>query len=159
MSIAMLVMWIWAQSQTYHVTVDGDGSPPYTWYAADNKQFASHGKIVRTEPACVDIYEDNFNGYWPCSKSAAEPLDVPAVQETVKSKCWPAYHGYSAVWDCENGARPPKDTSPPSMVSTGEGVETIDGVGGKRWTCSGKRRVLLTDESGKRHCILFGGDK
>lgn len=24
-----------------------------------------------------------------------------------------------------------------------------------RWTCSDRRRVLLTDESGKRHCVLF----
>lgn len=55
-----------------------------------------------------------------------EPMDVPAVQGSF-------YFG----WSCTEDER------------------CIDGLI-PHWTCSDKRRVLLTDESGKRHCILFG---
>ncbi len=59
-------------------------------------------------------------------------IDVPAVQEL---------HKEPNVWseaNCEyNNVCPVR----------------YDAV--RRWTCSDRRRVLLTDESGKRHCILF----
>ncbi len=88
-----------------------------------------------------------------------EPLDVPAVQETVST---------DQMNDCrldlvKKCVRQNWCESHNGVCAEGDpclkGQEWYDAQCRKklsRWTCSDKRRVLLTDESGKRHCILFG---
>lgn len=89
----------------------------------------------------------------------AEPLDVPAVQEPVESECFAGDVGGARGWICNNNGRVPKNSRTPSYMTFDGGSETIKGEGGYLWTCSDKRRVLLTGEDGTRHCVLFGGKK
>ncbi len=121
MSIAMLVMWMWAHSVCGNVT----------------------GCSI--EPNSATIITAPF-------------LDVPAVQESAYHKgCW----GPSVPYEdkCFGMTEVTYDGCNWCGKANGMYQCTLRGCSPDdhmEWTCTDKRRVLLTDESGKRHCILFG---
>jgi hypothetical protein len=85
-----------------------------------------------------------------------EPMDVPAIHYPVKS--------YLISEGCEEGVAV---CSNDAMVCSHHGKlpgskgasyvigEPVQCGGGWEWTCADKSRVLLTDESGGKHCIKF----
>jgi len=138
-SIAMLVMWIVMHGQT----VNGDPVP-----AGCRLEH-----IVTAEGTAMNTALCGESPEW----QRVEPLDLPAVQveRTIKAQwLWTAKSsaGYESVVDPEPCPAPGKTWK----AEDGTKVCWIPTHTEPASVCRDKRRVLLTDESGKRHCILFG---
>ncbi len=90
------------------------------------------------------------NGYWQewaTFKSDPFAIDVPAVEEPIESHIAYDDSNGMAVVSCTHGGQP---------YYTGKNHLMPAGCrNGHYTTCSDKRRVLLTDEGGGKHCILF----
>jgi hypothetical protein len=86
-----------------------------------------------TAPRFLDCSRAGNDGsivLFPCP-SKPEPMDVPAINDRVDKICVQ----YSTLqWD---------------------GNQCDKYEDRKHWTCAEKTRVLLTDESGGKHCIKF----
>ncbi len=132
MSIAMLVMVMWMRPN--YVDMCRRAEVDRYTYAGE------YASVKRVDGQCF-IWQKNVGEvYWQGSKGEAilfPALDVPAVQEDyIKT------HKGGVLTDCGFAY-----------------CTAAEDVHGQRWTCADRRRVLLTDESGKRHCVLFGGEK
>lgn len=79
-----------------------------------------------------------------------EPMDVPAMRQSVDSLCSRQWHGDVSEIECTNHGRLAKDAPLPSGFEL-----SVPGVGGWKWICLDTRRVLLASEDGNRHCVLF----
>jgi len=92
----------------------------------DEKKMCDKEQAHPTKCECMKCSQIHSCGINPDNQESQEPMDAPAVQTD-----------FRLGWACTEDER------------------CIDGLI-PHWSCSDKRRVLLTDESGRRHCILFG---
>lgn len=104
---------------------------------SSNVVFGKQTCIKATNSAPDPDVSETFSDYKERLKAggvAGEVMDVPAVKEDIERPDVTAYRcGILGGAMCL-----PIQEGPPY-----------------RWTCADKHRILLTDESGEKHCILF----
>ena len=93
------------------------------------------GHLNAEQKKCLQGMDSSY-GKWITQKG--EPMDVPAIQVWTKAECGTP------------GAMIPPGCPEGQMCMT-----NLYACQRVQFTCRDKSRVLLTDESGKKHCIRF----
>lgn len=87
----------------------------------------------------------------PCSIEKPEPMDVPATRIPIGDGGFPAciwwYDDKPQIESCWDINGKPKPHATPKDVRLVQW----------KWTCADPARILLTDESGGKHCLSFKG--
>ena len=91
--------------------------------------------IQNGHKACIDMERQGVR-FAKEGERAPEPMDVPAIQVPADSEL---ENMGGDIFGCSNGGR----------------LNLGHCAGGHTYSCADKSRVLLTDESGKKHCIKF----
>jgi len=181
MSIALLVMYMWAQAAMWHPAnpaffqCEEKGTKPWYQPQSSNTTGLTTVKCFAGNPNVKRKETEPYAEIQGCPECKGDSLTIPP--ESHEIKCWgiredktpgfvpcPEPQDVPAVpeqAEVSLGTECVIDPIPLEGKARREATKTCHEVIGHepRWTCSDRSRILLTAEDGSKHCVKFGAGR